>query len=108
MRLHALEHAVEVVGIHLDEFAVPQTRQRLRGLTGKIPQDAHDEWQFLQFDGVADLDVISHMHARRPDPVQFGMYAFSSHNDPRSLLVRPAAEFVAPQARSLTVTLTTH
>ena len=37
------QHAVEIVGIHLDEFAVPQPRQRLRRLAGEVAQDAHDE-----------------------------------------------------------------
>ena len=64
MRLHALEHGVEVVGVDLDEFAILQGGQRLLGLPGQISQNAHDEGQFLQLDRVADLDVVGDMHAR--------------------------------------------
>ena len=106
MGFHALQNAVEVVGVDLGEFAVAQTRQRLGGLTGKVAQNAHDEGQFLYFDRVADFDFISDMDTRRTDSPQFGMYTFSGHDDPPSV-VRRAAYFVTPRARSFTVTLTT-
>ena len=69
MRLHALQHAVEIIRVDLDKFPVPQARQRVDGLAREISQDSHHEREFFQFNRVADLDVVGHVHARGPHAV---------------------------------------
>src|SRR5215469_9306866 len=80
MRLHSLQYAVEVVGVDLDKFTILQRRERCLGLSSQIAEHTHDEWQFLEFDRVADLNVVSNMHARRPNAIQFVLRTFSSHS----------------------------
>ena len=81
MRLHAFQHGVEVVGIDLDELAVLQLGKRLLGLAGEVAQDAHDEGQFLDFDGAADFDVVGDLHAGRTHAVEFMLRALFCHDE---------------------------
>ena len=73
------ENGVEVVGIHLDEFPLLQFGQRFGRLTGEIAQNAHDEGQFLQFDGAAGFHVVGDVDTRGTDAIQLMLCAFSRH-----------------------------
>src|SRR5690606_24754850 len=69
-RRHAFHHLVEVVQVDVDELAVLHLRQRLLGLAAEVAHDADDEGQFLLFDGVALLDVVGQLDARRAHLLQ--------------------------------------
>jgi len=79
---HAFQDAIEVVRIHFDEFPVFQPGKRFFGLSGKVGQDAHHERQFFDFNGVANLDIVGYVHARRSDSSEFLVDAFSCHFNP--------------------------
>ena len=49
-------------------------------LAGEVAQYAHHKGQFLQFDRVADLDVVGDLHARRSHPIQLMLCALSCHS----------------------------
>src|SRR5690606_22068200 len=69
-RRHAFHHLVEVVQVDVDELAVLHLRQRLLGLAAEVAHDADDEGQLLLFDGVALLDVVGQLDARRAHLLQ--------------------------------------
>src|SRR5437868_160891 len=79
VRTHFVEHLVEVVRIHLDELPLHQFWQRLFRVSGKVAENAHNKWELLQFDRVADFYVVSDMHARCTNARQFLLSAFSAH-----------------------------
>ncbi len=82
VRFHPFEDAIEVVRVHLHKLPVAQPRERFRRLTGEITQYSHDEWEFLQFNRVADFNVVGDVHARRPNPVQLVLCTLFSHKLP--------------------------
>jgi hypothetical protein len=80
VRCHALQHAVEVVGVNLNKLAVLQGRKRLFGLSGEIAEHAHDEGKLLHFDGVSHFHVIRDLHPGSPDATKFLLSTLSGHN----------------------------
>src|SRR5215472_8019122 len=80
MGSHAFQHAVEVVGRHLDESPVLQSRQRLSGLPAEVRENSHDKGEFLYFNGVAHFYVVSHMNSWWPDALQLLMHTFFGHS----------------------------
>src|ERR1039458_2075584 len=79
VRFHTFQHRIEVVRVDFDEFAIFQTGKRVHGLAGEITQNAHDERQFLDFDGVADFHVVSNLDAWRANAVDFVLRTLSCH-----------------------------
>ncbi len=80
MRLHSLQHGVEVVRIHFNKFAILQLGQRLFGVAGEITQYPDYEREFLDLNGAAHFDVVRDLHAGRAHPVQLVLRALSSHS----------------------------
>src|SRR5579883_506241 len=80
MRLHAGQHAVEVIESDLHKFAIFQTSQRLFRLAGEIAKNAHYKRQFLQFDGIANFYVVGDLNSGRADPLQLLVYALTRHD----------------------------
>lgn len=64
------EDLVEVVAVDVDETPFDQLRRRGIRLAGEVGEDADHQGQLLLLDGVADLDVVGDLHARRAHPVQ--------------------------------------
>jgi hypothetical protein len=48
-------------------------------LSGEVSKDADYEWQFLDFNRVAGLDIVSNLNAGRAHPVQFVLCARFCH-----------------------------
>jgi hypothetical protein len=74
-RFHAFQHLVEVVAVDVDELAVLETLLLDFRIAAEVADHAHHERQFLVLDGVADLDVVSHLHPWRADFLQFLLHA---------------------------------
>src|ERR1039457_2488426 len=49
------------------------------GLAREVAQYAHDERQFLNFDGVAHFHIVRNLHAWWPHPIEFVLHAVSCH-----------------------------
>ena len=67
MRLHAFEHAVEIVRSDLCKFAVFEPGHGLRRLSGEVAQDAHHEGELLLDDGAFGFHLIGNVYARLAD-----------------------------------------
>ena len=80
MRLHSLQHGVEVIRIHFDKLAILQLGQGLFRVTGEITQHSHHERQLFDLDGAAHFYVVGDLHAGRPHAVKFVLCTLSSHN----------------------------
>src|SRR5215467_24414 len=101
MRFHSCQHAVEVVGIHLDKFAILQSGQGFHGLAREITQYSHNERELFQFDRATDLHVISDVHSRRSHSIKLMLCALSCHSENPPYPTNPAlAPVVSVHERS--------
>src|SRR5262247_1929950 len=100
--LHSEQHLIKVVTVNMHEFAVPDGRQILGGLTSEIAHDADDEWQIFHHHRPDDLDIVGDVDARRANAADLLLYALFSHkwltlfsSNPMFLVIRqlhPTAE----------------
>ena len=95
MRRHALQHAVEIVRVDLNEFAILQGCQRLLRLSGKIAQHTHHEGQFLHLDGVSNLYVVSDLHPGSPDATKLLLCTCLLYTSILRLLLRGRPNYAA-------------
>ena len=74
--LHCL---IEIVFVDLGKLAVLKGRQRLFGLSRKIREHSHDKRNLPLFDGVARLDIVGDVNARRSYTAKLLLQAFLAH-----------------------------
>src|SRR5690348_14218006 len=103
VRVHRLQHLVEVVGIYLDELPVLQCGQRLGRLTGEVPEYAHHEGKLLHFNGVAGFNLVSDLDSGWTYTTEFLLGALFGHLTPHSAklsAVRDSAGYRISTART--------
>src|SRR5260370_39627402 len=79
VRLETLQYAVKVIRRDFHEPAVPHAREKFSRLTAQVGHHTHDKWEFLRFDGVSNLHVVSDVNAGRTNPFKLLMSPFFSH-----------------------------
>src|SRR5215472_4526094 len=79
VRFETLQYTVKVIRRDFHKPAVLQPRERFSRLTAQVGHHTHDKWEFLRFDRVPNLYVVSDMNAGRTDTFQLLMHTFFGH-----------------------------